>query len=511
MSSKNLTIRYTYNGSLPQDLSSTFFAITQIPHVRCFPAGKYVVVGLSDDHYLQQHTTREITSALAARGFILVESNEARSARTLIAFRPHKAVFDQSTEEIQAEMETRNEVTIDEIVKLNSRPPALKIRLSNQTDATKLLKQGIKAFSIIIPSYQLEQEKYLPVNQCLKCYKFNHTTQNCPSKTLICSKCSEEGHTYKNCNSHNIKCINCSGPHVAVAFKCQHKKQAQKDQNSNNTNPTQNPAQTVNQASYAGASAPPTATTKASSNSNSNNSNTPTTHPNEAFLSTCKIQACAAAAAELSKKNPKIFAKLFPRLLEANNLPTITIPPEIVDLTNTSSTPETSLPEINLPNLPPPPFSSKTLAAPLPNQNSNQVTVSTYKGTEPPKTPKKTTKPAENSSETPQQLPTTVTATTTQTTLMETYSDSDSSLQDSPPSQMTNKENTTTAQTSPTTVNVSPTHTTETFSPISSKHTSPSSSISDITDHNSNDSSPVSSPNSTPVANGTRSRRPAIP
>ncbi|CAK1540201.1 unnamed protein product [Leptosia nina] len=58
-----------------------------------------------------------------------------------------------------------------------------------------------------------------PLQQCYKCFKFNHHAKICNGKQR-CSICSQE-HFYKECPKPNeICCVNCSGPHLAISKLC---------------------------------------------------------------------------------------------------------------------------------------------------------------------------------------------------------------------------------------------------------------------------------------------------
>jgi len=165
--------------------------------VRCFLSGKYVVVRLADNDYHKQYTDTNITNKLRTNGFHLVESMASRAARTIMAFRVGPSVLTHPAQVIKEEIATRNDVSVEEIIILRSlKFPALKIRLTNSAEADKLIHKGVRAFSVIIPAYNLEKEKYQPVNQCFKCYQFDHSTSQCPKSTKICSKCAIEGHTH---------------------------------------------------------------------------------------------------------------------------------------------------------------------------------------------------------------------------------------------------------------------------------------------------------------------------
>ncbi|RVE43378.1 hypothetical protein evm_011963 [Chilo suppressalis] len=57
------------------------------------------------------------------------------------------------------------------------------------------------------------------LQQCYRCFKFNHSAKVCNGKQR-CSICSGE-HFYKDCNKPNeLNCANCSGPHLAISNLC---------------------------------------------------------------------------------------------------------------------------------------------------------------------------------------------------------------------------------------------------------------------------------------------------
>lgn len=58
-----------------------------------------------------------------------------------------------------------------------------------------------------------------PLQQCFRCFKFNHSARICNSKQR-CSICGGE-HLYKECDKPTeICCCNCSGPHLAISRLC---------------------------------------------------------------------------------------------------------------------------------------------------------------------------------------------------------------------------------------------------------------------------------------------------
>lgn len=341
------TIRYEITGEVPADPSTIFFRVTQVPHVKCFVSSRYVVVGLASPTFLEEHCSQDNTRKLKAEGFNLIESQEARSSRTLLAFRPQSLITQANMADLKSEIELKNEVAVEEIALNQRKTPFLKIRLSSPAEAEKLAK-GIRAYSLIIPSYRIERERYRPVRQCLRCYQFTHATAACPSKTRVCSKCAAKDHVHTACSAEQIKCLNCGGEHVAISFDCPEKRRAQEEQSRAKNQPrdTQQPitaaappAPLPGDRSYATA-AKPNASHATSLPSLS--AETPLL-PEPAVL-TAKIQACSSTAAVGAGDDFAAYAKIFPLLLEKNGLPTISIPPEVTQLVAELRSPSNAAP-----------------------------------------------------------------------------------------------------------------------------------------------------------------------
>ncbi len=209
--------------------------------MRCFSSGKTLIVTLSSASYYEEHSSPNISEKLKAKGLSLIESPQARAARTLMVFRPHPLILDKSKDDLTLEISTRNDVKVEQVTILTSKIPILKLRLSSSKEADSLLKFDIKAFSLIIPSRQLEKERFISVNQCLKCYQFDHATKSCPSSTKVCSKCAATDHTHLSCKGDKILCLNCKGNHTAVSYSYPSRKAAANNPSPNTQEITQKP------------------------------------------------------------------------------------------------------------------------------------------------------------------------------------------------------------------------------------------------------------------------------
>ena len=189
----------------------------------------------------------------------------------------------------------------------------IKIRFHTRQQADRIKDKGMKAFSQIIPSYNINIEEYRPVTQCYKCYQFSYHTNQCKETEESCSKCATKGHNYKQCQSNILKYINCNGDHTSISFKCPNKKTAQQQQNSKTPLA---PNQTYT--SYAKVTTTVTPVT-----------NAPTTTPLQSDSSTDKqilYDFIINYSFPLSNGDLDTQTNIMNDLLKDNNLPTIKIP-----------------------------------------------------------------------------------------------------------------------------------------------------------------------------------------
>ncbi len=299
------TIRYKIKtANIPADLSNAFFSRTQVPHTKCFKSGPYIIIGLANDADRDNHTSHQATENLKLLGFELVESPEQKSARTILARRVDEYILKKTNDDLLTEIQEKNDTQIDELF-IIPKVHMLKIKLRSKQQAELLKNKGIKLFSQIVPSYNINIEEYLPVTQCYKCYQFSHRTNQCKETEQVCSKCAARGHDYRNCQASTIKCANCNGDHTAVSFKCPIKRAHQKQQNSPQTTPQPT-------TSYAQATTPYSLTPK--------NTNTNT---EKLLLAEIIIKySIQTSFGDLKKQ-----AETMNSLLEYNGCPTIKLPP----------------------------------------------------------------------------------------------------------------------------------------------------------------------------------------
>lgn len=198
---------------------------------RLIPLRDGYVVLTSLEHETDTILNPDCLEDLAQENFTPVMPPELRAKRTVILFGIDPDAFSHTTEEITSEIYRVNDFTeplIDSVYKF-PKGNTLKITFQNTAPAQKSLEAGIKMFNTRVPPHQIQQEEYVELTNCLRCYAINtHTTSNCPKPRdhQVCSECGAQDHTWRDCNTIEKKCLNCGGDHRTLAFKCPSRKEA---------------------------------------------------------------------------------------------------------------------------------------------------------------------------------------------------------------------------------------------------------------------------------------------
>ena len=208
-----------------------------------------------------------------------------RAERSLICRQVVDFAGRRTETEIKDELQTKNKLDILNVTKFPNRDNSykthvIKIEFRLLEDAQTALTTGLKLFNTLISPRQIQQDLFIDIQMCFRCYKLDdHATKDCPRPTTysICSHCGAEGHTHTQCpNPTNFTCLICKkqNDHRTMQMRCPTKKQIQKtkiEQAKSTPHPAYPSASFIpsNQTSYAAIakSMPPPAIHTASSSS----------------------------------------------------------------------------------------------------------------------------------------------------------------------------------------------------------------------------------------------------
>jgi hypothetical protein len=161
---------------------------------------------------------------LKKEGIEIVVTPEAKARRTVICRNVPSTITEHDDYDIITEIEEKNKWAkiIHAFVFNNGRN--LKLEFAEERAANKALENGIKAYHLIIPHFNIEKDLYIPVLQCRKCYKLGHDTKACKTTLAVCSECGGN-HRHEACKASFLKCLLCEESHSAMSNKCPAKRE----------------------------------------------------------------------------------------------------------------------------------------------------------------------------------------------------------------------------------------------------------------------------------------------
>lgn len=248
---------------------------------------------------------------LMQEGFTPIIPPELKAQRSIKIFNVENHIYDHETEEIATEIMEKNAFTNGQIQEITKPPRSkmLKITFTSTNIAKKAAEQGLRAFLMSLPPHQMEQDKFIEIKTCYRCYKVeDHFTSDCPKpkEFKICSECGEEGHYWKECASSNKKCVNCQEDHRTLAMRCPLRREAYNNKKTD-----------TKTATYSNVVSRP-----ASQQSTLFNQNLSAITPNIQKT----IFACLMHAHIINAEMPGSYQDTINKVFPANNLPPIVIP-----------------------------------------------------------------------------------------------------------------------------------------------------------------------------------------
>lgn len=225
--------KHAQGGELPVRRKLLGILAGSVQVFRLFPANDGIVVITSNEKDMDTIFSAEMCGKLESEGFTPLMPPELKSQRTVICFGLDDLAYDNSPQEIKAELEGQNEwLSIQEVYKF-PKTNTIKITCASSAIAKKATEAGILMFCLSIPPSQLRVEDYVPLLACDRCHKVEqHATSQCPEpkNSKLCSECGSDEHTFRACTSDTKYCVNCKVQgHSARAMRCPVRKQAHKD------------------------------------------------------------------------------------------------------------------------------------------------------------------------------------------------------------------------------------------------------------------------------------------
>ena len=214
-----------------EDIFKTAFQTLNAPLIRLTDnrTGYYAVT--DDNTSVDKLTSQRAIDAFKTINLTPITPPDLRAKRTIFIRQIDRYAGSHSADEIKTDILNNNrDLKIDSIIKIKDYTHIIKLIASDTKTAQTILTNGLKMFHTKVTPSQCEQEKYVHILICFKCYKYeDHPTNRCTETTDKCSECAQTGHTHHNCPNDYKKCLNCNENHRTLASSCKIRKQAIKD------------------------------------------------------------------------------------------------------------------------------------------------------------------------------------------------------------------------------------------------------------------------------------------
>lgn len=304
-----------------QELASLAYGTLNIPFTRIFTTNEgYKVICRNEedaDILLNKNATKEMEKI----GLLVLVPIEMKIKRSIFIKRLDNIIGEHTPEEIKEEIEKHNNwIKVTEVTKIKNYTNMMKLRLEDIKMVEKAKRQGILAYNLAISPDQIEQEEYIQITTCYRCYELeDHQTHECPHTYLtVCSECGDLGHTFRECKNEYKRCINCEknnlpSSHRTLAMACPIRKRKMKEKAEENKQRTDN----NNQRTYAEIAKKAAEQVKTPG---------PMTQINLSDHKHTKILISIMHAHIMNMANPGTYQKELNTMLQKNDLPTMWFP-----------------------------------------------------------------------------------------------------------------------------------------------------------------------------------------
>lgn len=229
------------------------FGKFNVPFTRIFTTNEGFKVICRNENDADKILGNEAKGEIEKIGLQLIVPPETKARRSIILRQLDQIIGSNTPDDIKTEMERENDwLKIEEVIKMKNYTHILKLRLEETSMVEKAKQRGILAYNMAISPSQIEQETYVHIKTCFKCFQMeDHITTDCPYTDLkICSECSETGHTFRECKNSEKGCINCKtrgvqSNHRTLAMACPIRKKIISDKINENKEITMEKEQTT--------------------------------------------------------------------------------------------------------------------------------------------------------------------------------------------------------------------------------------------------------------------------
>lgn len=179
----------------------------------------------------------EVLTVLASNGFEPLVPPETKSLKTVVIRQLDSSYNHKTEEEFATSINERNEwAEVTEITKIPTQGnnTMVKAQFRERKMAITAMHKGIGVFDQTIPPLYIEQEVFIKLSPCSRCFCFTHERRNCNTPQIReCAKCGTQGHNSRNCLNAAKYCFNCQKEdHETFSRDCPIRKRILKEKSS---------------------------------------------------------------------------------------------------------------------------------------------------------------------------------------------------------------------------------------------------------------------------------------
>ena len=190
---------------------------------------------LMNDEELDKLLELENKSIFNENQFELMIPPECTAKRTVAVRGVEEYVMKKRNDEIKRELEEQQAwLKVEDIIRIPNMDNFLKIRMQNTQMVNKAKSSGLLMYGNFINSYNINEEVFIKLNYCSKCYSYEHHKNDCNKGDIRwCANCADKNHTFRDCKSNKLKCLNCGGEHHTLAMRCPRRKEIIRNKSKN--------------------------------------------------------------------------------------------------------------------------------------------------------------------------------------------------------------------------------------------------------------------------------------
>ena len=233
MASLRLKFKDRNNQVSHEQITELAYVGLGVPFTRLFKTPEGYKAVCRNDRDLEKLLSKFAREEFNKHGITVITPPELRCKKSVFVRKLSYQVGKHTAEQLKQDIELRNSwAKIEEVVKIKEYTHCFKIIFEDTSMAEKALRDGFLTYNMSVKTDQIEQEKFVHIQTCFKCYRHNsHTTKDCTETQKVCSNCAETGHTYTECTNNTMGCINCKregkiyNTHKTLSMSCPLKKQ----------------------------------------------------------------------------------------------------------------------------------------------------------------------------------------------------------------------------------------------------------------------------------------------